>query len=266
LEDAVPVLNEEGIICKSSEEYEVGKFEYSLSPTTISDTVTILTRNQHYVIAMKPPSVVCHHSDWTGPNSNEIPMLQRVRDAIHSIDGGDIRIVNLVHRLDRGASGALLFAFANDDDVNQDIQHSVENDASSQSDNNNNNNNSNNHHHDNEDDMAAYKSSQNNKGPTAQLIDAMASPHSKKTYVAIVRGEGILHSEDLKNKGWFEVNRPIKDENGQIKDATTMFRFIAGQPQTDDGQPRVSLVLARPQHGRWHQIRRHLNIISSNIG
>jgi hypothetical protein len=33
LEDAVPVLNEEGIIiCKSSEEYEVGKFEYSIPP------------------------------------------------------------------------------------------------------------------------------------------------------------------------------------------------------------------------------------------
>jgi 23S rRNA-/tRNA-specific pseudouridylate synthase len=87
-------------------------------------------------------------------------MLQRVRDAINDIDSagdlsGDghrsVRKVNLVHRLDRGASGALLLAFA--DEFEDDEKRSGK------------------------------------KGATATLIEAMASPESTKTYVALVRGE-----------------------------------------------------------------------------
>ena len=96
-------------------------------------TVTILQRSSNHIVALKPPSVVCHHSGWTGSRSRskrgeepEVPMLQRVRDAIHDIDtrrGDDnihvdsekkndtsttttppppMRKVNLIHRLDRG--------------------------------------------------------------------------------------------------------------------------------------------------------------------
>ena len=128
-------------------------------------TVTILQRGPNHIIVVKPPSVVCHHSGWTGSRSKqkrgeepEIPMLQRVRDAVYDIDsagtdGGhkSTRKVNLVHRLDRGASGALLLAFADDaeDDGKRDDK----------------------------------------KGTTTALIEAMASPESIKTYVALVRGE-----------------------------------------------------------------------------
>ena len=56
--------------------------------------------------------MVVHHSSWTGPFSNptrrqqdSIPMLQRVLDKME-------RRVNLIHRLDRGASGCLLLLFA----------------------------------------------------------------------------------------------------------------------------------------------------------
>ena len=83
-------------------------------------TVTILQRSSNHIVALKPPSVVCHHSGWTGSRSRskrgeepEVPMLQRVRDAIHDIDKNDtstppppIRKVNLIHRLDRGKSSA----------------------------------------------------------------------------------------------------------------------------------------------------------------
>ena len=94
------------------------------------------------------------------------------------------------------------------------------------------------------------------KGNTAQLIESMANESSIKTYVALVRGEGILHGEDLKQRGWFEVNRKIKDENGnELKDATTLFNFVAGQAEEGLDRPRISLVLARPKQGRWHQIR-----------
>ena len=88
-----------------------------------------------------------------------------------------------------------------------------------------------------------------------------------KTYVALVRGEGILHGEDLKQKGWFLIERAIKNENGVEKNASTWFRFIAGQDNNAGtiDRPRASLVLARPQTGRWHQIRKHLNGLSHPI-
>ena len=218
------------------------------SSPTDNRTVTILQRGPKHIVAWKPPAVVCHHSGWTGSRAKlkrgeepEIPMLQRVRDALHDIDtrsvGGEeqqlpVRKVNLIHRLDRGASGALLLTYADDAD---------------------------------DESVTSNKSS-----TTATLIDALQSPDSIKTYVALVRGEGILRGEDFKKKGWFEVSRPIKDESGVEKDATTLFNFIAGQPESSDDngvitRPRMSIVLARPMQGRWHQIRRHLNGISHPI-
>lgn len=175
------------------------------------DTVTILSEGPHHLVVQKPPSVICHHSEWSGSRSQEeIPMLQRVREGVQ-------RKVNLVHRLDRGASGCLLMTYLSDGDS------------------------------------------------TAVLSEAMT--HANKTYVALVRGEGILHGEDLKDKGWFVVDRPIKNEKGQLNNATTFFRFVAGQGN-DGGKndcARASLVLARPVTGRWHQVRRHLNGLSHPI-
>jgi 23S rRNA-/tRNA-specific pseudouridylate synthase len=163
--------------------------------------------------------------------------------AIDSNDDGRMKKrVNLVHRLDRGASGALLFALADDNGDNDEFEE------------------------DNIENTLKKK-----KGATARLQEEMNNPASIKTYIALVRGEGILHGEDLKKKGWFEVNRPIKDEKGKLNDAITFFRFVAGQkPEGDDyestiAKPRMTLVLARPKNGRWHQIRRHLNGLSHHI-
>lgn len=208
------------------------------------DTVTFLSRGSSHIVAYKPPSVVCHHSCWSGSRTNidEYPMLQRVRDAIHTIDHDGnpdipLRRVNLVHRLDRGASGALLLAFADDQETEQEKL----------------------------DETALFKT----KGATSQLIEAMASDNAVKTYVAFVRGEGILKGEDLKQKGWFNITRDIKDENGRLNSATTAVKFVAGQAEYVDDKgverPRMSIVLARPKEGRWHQIRRHLNGISHPI-
>ena len=186
----------------------------------VEGNVTILDQGPNHVVVYKPPSVVCHHSGWTGSRCSrdkdglpEIPMLQRIRNALG-------RKINLVHRLDRGASGCLLCSFADDDKM--------------------------------------YDS-------TKLLIDAMSE--ANKTYVALVRGEGILHGEDLKTKGWFPITRPIKNERGVVNNATTYFRFVAGQENGGGTieRPRASLVLARPQTGRWHQIRRHLNGLSHPI-
>eukprot|EP00551_Chaetoceros_affinis_P008192 CAMPEP_0203662882 /NCGR_PEP_ID=MMETSP0090-20130426/687_1 /ASSEMBLY_ACC=CAM_ASM_001088 /TAXON_ID=426623 /ORGANISM="Chaetoceros affinis, Strain CCMP159" /LENGTH=831 /DNA_ID=CAMNT_0050525721 /DNA_START=408 /DNA_END=2900 /DNA_ORIENTATION=- len=320
--------------------------------------VTILSRGPNHILAWKPPSVVCHHSNWAGSRSNskkkkkkkllangtfeyvyeepEIPMLQRVRDAIHSIDYGndsdsendsyndnangdtpnpnghdhdheiEMKRINLVHRLDRGASGILLCAFANENEHDKDDDNSTNGSIKSHDDSSNINNDSDNS---NNTQQRQRRRRQKMKGPTAILQEEMSKSTTTKTYVALVRGEGILKGEDLKKKGWFQVDRPIKDEKGRLNDATTLFRFVASQAEPlrlrsqvqvqEDGnnndennnennndvddhhhnhnhdhdeyetkriqQPRMSLVLARPQHGRWHQIRRHLNGLSHPI-
>lgn len=174
-----------------------------------------------------------------------MPMLQRVRDALHDIDtrgvaaegadgkdgnGDDAqkRRVNLVHRLDRGASGCLLLTYADDEDGGRPASSTM-------------------------------------MGDTAQLIDAMSSDESIKTYVALVRGEGMLRGENLVERGWFEVSRPIKDDVGETKDATTLFNFVAGQAEAGPDRPRMSLVLAKPKEGRFHQIRKHLAGLSHPI-
>ena len=75
--------------------------------------------------------------------------------------------------------------------------------------------------------------------------------YSLNTYVAMVQEEGILHGEDPKTKGWFEVSRPMKDDNGkEAKDATTLFPFVPGKHETKFYWPRMSLVLARPKQGQ----------------
>lgn len=192
----------------------------------------ILDQNEHYLVANKPASVVCHHSEWTGSRGKaepDIPMLQRVREQTG-------RRVNLVHRLDRGASGCLLMTYA-------DVE-------------------------DNKDKDDVRKSNINSTEATAMLSGAMADKATcTKTYIALVRGEGMLRGTDLKQLGWFLVDRPIKNEKGEEKNASTWFRFVAGQ---DNGagtldRARASLVLARPETGRWHQIRKHLNGLSHPI-
>jgi len=232
----------EKIIDRTKDQYEQDDNNWNVASMNAAvEKVTILEQSDHYVVVAKPPSVICHHSDWAGSrrggknNTNndipEIPMLQRVRDAL----GG--QRVNLVHRLDRGASGCLLLTYAVADDAAND---------------------------DNNDESSNF-----NQHATAILSEAMANKTlCTKTYLALVRGEGILRGRDFKAEGWFVEDRAIKNENGVEKDATTAFRFVAGQ-HNDAGQSpekaRASLVLARPVTGRWHQIRKHLNGLSHPI-
>lgn len=196
-------------------------------PYIFYGNVTVLDRGVNHLVVSKPPGVVCHHSDWSGSGKRrssknnsppEVPMLQRAREA-----AGER--VNLIHRLDRGASGCLLMSFA--------------------------------------------KSDQDGGNATAVLQQSMTqSSSTHKTYLALVRGEGILKGRDFRQEGWFEITRPIKNEAGKLKNATSYFRFIAGQGNengTRDDRPRASLVLARIKTGRWHQIRKHLNGLSHPI-
>ncbi|CAN0342543.1 unnamed protein product, partial [Ectocarpus sp. 13 AM-2016] len=90
------------------------------------------------------------------------------------------------------------------------------------------------------------------------LHRTLAQPDSRKTYVAIVRGTG----DTFVGKGWFTVDRPIKDEKKILREASTRFLFVRGG---NDPDPRCCLVLAQPSTGRFHQIRRHLNGLSHPI-
>lgn len=100
---------------------------------------------------------------------------------------------------------------------------------------------------------------------TAALVESMSN--ANKTYLALVRGEGVLRGRDFQQEGWFEVDRRIADEKGDVKDARTLFLFVAGQDNQHGmlERPRASIVLAKPKTGRWHQIRRHLNGLSHPI-
>jgi len=75
----------------------------------------------------------------------------------------------------------------------------------------------------------------------------------EKTYVALVRG--VCGEPDS-----VVVNRALEDDNAISKSATTAFVCLGRCEQT-----RCSLVMARPQTGRYHQIRRHLRGLSHPI-
>ncbi len=74
-----------------------------------------------------------------------------------------------------------------------------------------------------------------------------------KTYLAIVRG----YTDDE-----ISIDYPLKKENGTIQEAFTHIKTLhrAELPIPSGNHPtsRYSLVEARPETGRMHQIRRHL--------
>lgn len=89
---------------------------------------------------------------------------------------------------------------------------------------------------------------------TASILSRMLiSSEVTKTYVALVRG-------------WFpgeiDLNYPVKNERGTIKDAITRFKCLKNYsidiPVGAFPSARYSLVKCWPQTGRWHQIRQHL--------
>jgi tRNA pseudouridine65 synthase len=63
---------------------------------------TIVWRDQRLAIVDKPAGVAVHRG-WAEGGADDVPLLQRVRDAV----GAHVWLIN---RLDRGASGAVLFA------------------------------------------------------------------------------------------------------------------------------------------------------------
>ncbi|MEO8874402.1 MAG: pseudouridine synthase [Polyangiaceae bacterium] len=150
--------------------------------------IALLFVDEHLVVADKPSGLLVHRG-WD--NDDDVAMF-RVRDAIG-------QHVYPVHRLDRGTSGALLFA--------------------------------------------------RNKEVAAALAGAFEDGRVEKRYLALVRGnppdDGIID---------YAIQ---KKEDGPRVPALTRYRTVA-RSNVD----RCSLVEARPETGRLHQIRRHLRHIN----
>lgn len=88
----------------------------------------------------------------------------------------------------------------------------------------------------------------------AQLSRSFREGEVHKNYIAIVRGH-------LKGEGHIDI--PLKNEkNGEMQKSRTSFRHLAQielpLPSRKYSTSRYSLVMASPETGRYHQIRRHL--------
>lgn len=146
--------------------------------------ITLLYVDEHIVVADKPSGLLVHRG-WA--DDDDVAMF-RVRDAIGEH-------VHPIHRLDRGTSGALLFA--------------------------------------------------RNREAAAVLCKSFEEGRVEKRYLALVRGTPPAAGL---------IDHPIpKAEDGPKVPAQTRFRLVLRSPVD-----RCSLVVAMPETGRLHQIRRHL--------
>jgi len=147
----------------------------------------ILFLDRHVVVVNKPSGLLVHRG-WD--NDDDVAMF-RVRDALG-------QHVYPVHRLDRGTSGALLFA--------------------------------------------------RTREAAAVVSRAFESGRVEKQYLALVRGAppdaGV-------------IDYPLPKSEGQARVPAVTRYQVVGRSTVD----RCSLVLAMPETGRLHQVRRHLRHI-----
>jgi len=157
----------------------------------MAGAIELLYVDDDVVVADKPSGLSVHRG-WD--DDDDVAMF-RVRDAIGAR-------VHPVHRLDRGTSGALLFA--------------------------------------------------RTAAAAATLGRAFADGHVDKRYLALVRGAP---------PATVVVDHPVPEtEGGARVPAVTRLRLVARSTVE-----RCSLVEARPETGRFHQIRRHLKHLSHPI-
>jgi tRNA pseudouridine65 synthase len=158
--------------------------------------IDLLYVDEHVIVAQKPSGLLVHRG-WD--NDDDVALF-RVRDAIGAQ-------VHPLHRLDRGTSGALLFA--------------------------------------------------RTREAAAKLARAFEMHAIEKRYLALVRGSAPANPAEE----WHLVDHPIpRSEDGPRVPARTRFKLVARSPVD-----RCSLVLAMPETGRLHQVRRHLRHVDHPI-
>lgn len=148
--------------------------------------IPILAEGHGWLVVAKPPGFWVHRQARSDPE--EFLLLQRVRDQVG-------QYLYPVHRLDRPASGCVVFATTPE--------------------------------------------------RATQLQAALLKDSAHKQYIGIARGQ-------LLQEGEITVERPMKDDNGLVKDAHSTLRVLATCPE-----PRCSFMLLTPHTGRYHQLRRH---------
>lgn len=147
--------------------------------------IELLFVDDHVVVANKPSGLLVHRG-WD--NDDDVALF-RVRNLLG-------QHVHPIHRLDRGTSGALVFARTRED--------------------------------------------------AAALCRSFEARRAEKRYLALVRG--------CPSSEFGVIDNPVPgSEDGPRVPAVTHFRVI--QRSSID---RCALVLAIPETGRLHQIRRHL--------
>lgn len=97
--------------------------------------------------------------------------------------------------------------------------------------------------------------------PSNRKIQVMfADSLINKSYLAIVRGFTLEEER---------IDYPLKREDGKIQEAITNYKTISKTeidlPFSGQKTSRYSLVEVKPETGRMHQIRRHLNHIRHPI-
>jgi tRNA pseudouridine65 synthase len=146
--------------------------------------IDLLWVDAHVVVANKPSGLLVHR----GMAADDDVALFRVRDALGEH-------VHPLHRLDRGTSGALVFA--------------------------------------------------RTRAAAASLARAFEEGHVDKRYLALVRGVPLAEGV---------VDHPIpRGEDLPRVPAVTRYARVAASPID-----RCALVEARPETGRFHQVRRHM--------
>ncbi|GMH88468.1 hypothetical protein TL16_g11166 [Triparma laevis f. inornata] len=194
-----------------------------LPPSQTSDTellepLEILYNTSSTLIVNKPGCLISHTSSWD--TTTELPLVQRVRNQIN------LR-VNLAHRLDRGASGCVLLSSKTEDESHTTYLRSLI-----------------------ETGRKTYLAWCRGTGEYVRML----SEGEVSEYKGV---DGIVYQVEH-DDGWFIVDRPLKNEKGNIKEAETRFRFLKGGKES-------FIVECQPRTGRWHQIRKHLNGLSTPI-
>ncbi len=88
---------------------------------------------------------------------------------------------------------------------------------------------------------------------TTVLQSALSNHDAQKSYLAFVRG--YFKSDEV-----VEVANDVKDSDGIPRDARSWVQSL-GRGQ----EPRCSLLLVKPETGRYHQVRRHVRDLNHPV-
>lgn len=102
--------------------------------------------------------------------------------------------------------------------------------------------------------------------PTSGIVVFALSSEDANLFSNMIQSNEVEKEYHALVRGWFsdevDLNYPVKNEKGNVKDAHTIFRnvkhFELDVPSGRYPTTRYSLIKCFPKSGRWHQLRQHL--------